>query len=283
VTINTTPHTPAALQDADGLAVIGRTLHDLRGIRFDGDEGGNAPAGQQPAAGQPTPGQQPAGQPSHQRSTSPFPGPAPRGEQPPAAPPAPTGDPVPGGAPTETPAPTNPAPAPATPGQYTPEQTQQYNRQLRDEAKANRERAEAAEAARNDSLKALGLQLDAEGNIVPIPKDAPPAEAVAAQTERDNTARENLVLRVSPSLAADADKMLDSRAFAQKLSELEPDDRAGAEALVRDWVKDHPEHGLAPLPAASSGATAHAGGAPVNGRKPREEALKARYAGKQRA
>lgn len=28
----------------DGLAVIGRTLHDLRGIRFDEGEGGNAPA-----------------------------------------------------------------------------------------------------------------------------------------------------------------------------------------------------------------------------------------------
>jgi hypothetical protein len=33
-----------ARANADGLAVIGRTLHDLRGIRFDNDEGGNAPA-----------------------------------------------------------------------------------------------------------------------------------------------------------------------------------------------------------------------------------------------
>lgn len=39
------PATLPTLRNVDGLAVIGRTLHDLRGIRFDGEEGGNAPAG----------------------------------------------------------------------------------------------------------------------------------------------------------------------------------------------------------------------------------------------
>lgn len=33
-----------ARRDSDGLAVIGRTLNDLRGVRFDEGEGGNAPA-----------------------------------------------------------------------------------------------------------------------------------------------------------------------------------------------------------------------------------------------
>lgn len=37
--------TPLAARNADGLAIIGRTLHDLRSIRFDEGEGGNAPAG----------------------------------------------------------------------------------------------------------------------------------------------------------------------------------------------------------------------------------------------
>jgi len=34
--------TPSAVRGPDGLAVIGRTLHDLRGVRFDEGEGGNA-------------------------------------------------------------------------------------------------------------------------------------------------------------------------------------------------------------------------------------------------
>jgi hypothetical protein len=33
-----------ALDGPDGLAVIGRTLHDLRGIRYNTDPGGNPPA-----------------------------------------------------------------------------------------------------------------------------------------------------------------------------------------------------------------------------------------------
>lgn len=36
-----TNQTPLALRGNDGLAVIGRTLHDLRGIRYDEGEGGN--------------------------------------------------------------------------------------------------------------------------------------------------------------------------------------------------------------------------------------------------
>lgn len=40
-----TTTTPLAARNADGVAIIGRTLHDLRGIRFDEGEGGNAPAG----------------------------------------------------------------------------------------------------------------------------------------------------------------------------------------------------------------------------------------------
>lgn len=42
--------TPVAVRGADGLAVIGRTLHDLRGIRHDEGEGGAAPAVPAPPA-----------------------------------------------------------------------------------------------------------------------------------------------------------------------------------------------------------------------------------------
>ena len=41
-----TPSTrTSARADVDGLALIGRTIHDLRGIRYVEGEGGNAPAG----------------------------------------------------------------------------------------------------------------------------------------------------------------------------------------------------------------------------------------------
>jgi len=46
---------PFTLRDVDGLAVIGRTRHDLMGIRYDEGEGGNTPpAGDQPSGQQQT-------------------------------------------------------------------------------------------------------------------------------------------------------------------------------------------------------------------------------------
>ncbi len=39
---------PLAPRGVDGLAIIGRTLHDLRGVRFDDGEDGNKPDGDKP-------------------------------------------------------------------------------------------------------------------------------------------------------------------------------------------------------------------------------------------
>jgi hypothetical protein len=41
--MTTNPSTFPTLRDIDGLAVIGRTRHDLMGIRYEGEEGGNVP------------------------------------------------------------------------------------------------------------------------------------------------------------------------------------------------------------------------------------------------
>lgn len=53
---------------ADGMAGLGRTLHDLRGIRFEENNGGNTPAGTPAApaapAGAPAPAAPPAGEPA---------------------------------------------------------------------------------------------------------------------------------------------------------------------------------------------------------------------------
>lgn len=100
-----------AVRDRDGMAVIGRTLHDLRNIRFDEGEGGNTP----PAV--PVP--------------------------PPPAPPAPTPTPAP-----TPPAPVPPASPPAAPAPINYKgDPDEYVRELRAENKTAREAREAAETA----------------------------------------------------------------------------------------------------------------------------------------
>ncbi|TQL46679.1 hypothetical protein FB562_2203 [Homoserinimonas aerilata] len=101
-------HTSHALRDRDGLAVIGRTLHDLRGIRFEEGEGGNQP----PAA-------------------------------PPAAPPAPPAAPTPP-PPAPPVAPPVPPAAPTPPPVHYKGDPDEYVRELREEAKNHRLAAEKA-------------------------------------------------------------------------------------------------------------------------------------------
>lgn len=60
--MTTTSTTFPTLRNADGLAVIGRTKHDLMGIRYEGEEGGNtppAPPAEQQQAQQPPWGNDP--------------------------------------------------------------------------------------------------------------------------------------------------------------------------------------------------------------------------------
>ena len=52
------------LRDIDGMAVIGRTLHDLRGIRYDEGEGGGAPAAEPPQPEPPATPEPPAAEPA---------------------------------------------------------------------------------------------------------------------------------------------------------------------------------------------------------------------------
>jgi len=136
-------HSPIpTLRNRDGLAVIGRTMHDLRGIRFDEGEGGNTP---------PVPAAPSAAPPA----------------APPAAPTAPPAPPAPPAAPESPPA----APAPVN---YKGD-PDEYVRELREEAKNHRLAAEkasadfataqaerdAAAAARDDLARANKLILTA--------------------------------------------------------------------------------------------------------------------------
>lgn len=98
---------PPVVRDRDGMAVIGRTLHDLRGIRFEDGEGGNAPAA------------------------------------PPAAPAAPAAPPA---APAAPAAPAPAAPAAPAPVNHRGD-PDDHVRELRQEAKERREALEKEQAA----------------------------------------------------------------------------------------------------------------------------------------
>lgn len=259
--MSTTPHTPTAERGPDGLAIIGRTLHDLRGIRYEQGEGGNQP---------PAPAAPPAAP-----SSTPTPAPA--------APAAPTPPPAAPSAPASTEQP--PAVNPKTGQPYTAAETQAYIAELRNEAKTNREAREAAEAAIAAQNAALQAALVALG-VQPDPSQ-PPADPAALQAtiaERtqaaEQVARENVVLRVAGSrpVPANADALLDSRAFTSRLASIAVDDRAGVEALVDEFVTNDDRFRTTPAPAAASGGAAHSGATPSTARKPVHQAIAERIA-----
>lgn len=129
------------LRDREGLAIIGRTRHDLMGIRYEGEEGGNTPPAP-PAGGEPTPPPAP---------------PAP-------APPAPTPQP-----------PAPPAPQPPSPSSQQPidfrGDPNEYIRELREESKSRRQANEQLTTQvgeltqTNETLTAQNAQL-ARANAV---------------------------------------------------------------------------------------------------------------------
>ena len=253
-TITRTNPAPVALT-ADSMALIGRTLADLRGIRHADAQGAEAtPAGTNPTG---------------------TPAPAPPATQVPT--------PTPPAAQIPTPAEVPPAINAKTGKPYTAAETQEYIATIRAEAKTNREarvaaeaKATAAEAQRDAVLAALGLGPDGKD----LPKDAAALEATLAteRTAREDQARENIVLRVSldPQINANADRLLDSRAFATKLSALKPDDRDGITALVKTTIAENPTWKNSPPAAQSSGSTTHTGPAPVSQRRSMGDAVKAK-------
>ena len=228
----------------DGLAQIGMTRHQVMGIRYEGDEGGATPPG----------------------GPAPAPAPAPGGPSPVATPPAAT-PPV-----IETP-PINKL----TGKPYTPAETQAYISTLRDESKTQRETREAAEKRATEAEETANRILRAAGfNPDGTPYKELDADAIAkgkaaSDAERDTTKRENLVLRVAGA-SVNADKLLDSRAFNNKLSSIAVDDRAGVEALVKEFVEKDESYKVTSA-AASSGGTQHTGAKPSTDRKSLQEAL----------
>lgn len=244
-------HTP--LLDIDCMARIGANKHSIMGIRFHTGDPANPPSQSAP-------------------------NPTPPGATPPATTPPPATDPAPKA--DETP----PAINKATGKPYTPAETQEYITKIRGEAKENREkfetekqRADAAEARSNEILKAAGFNPDGTP-YSEIDPEKVTADKAKSDAERDNTKRENLVLRVAGkvSIGADADRLLDSRAFTDKLSSIAVDDKDGVETLIKEWIEKDPSYKVTSA-AASSGGTTHTGTTPPSGRKSMADAVDAKY------
>lgn len=209
-----TTHTGAAfgLRDRDGLAVIGRTLHDLRGIRYNQEPGGNAPAATEPppafnvddilaANGQP-----PAGAPAAPPATF---------IAPPAAPAAPV---VPGNgvpvtatpsapAPAAPQAPVTPPAAPAAPeglpdnapewlkdpSKLDPVKAWKLFENLRtDLEEAKTKKDEAANTAAEQAKQSLTDQLAQALGLKPKDAPADPQEVISSITQERDAARQQL-------------------------------------------------------------------------------------------
>lgn len=249
---------PTSLRDeANGLGTIGRTLHDLRGIRFEDGPGGNQPA---PAPAAPAPAAPaPAPAPAQPAPAAPAPAPA----TPPAAtPPAPAPAPA---------APANDVPINPKTGQpYTPAETQAYISELRGEAKTNREAKEAADAQLAAVMAALGKKPDG----TPLDPSATPEDVAKLAEANKNTALENVVLRHAPALGVNADRLLDSASFLNQLRSKESTDTEGIKTLITEALQKDTSLALVAA-AASSGGAQHTGTTPTTARKSMAEAVKA--------
>ena len=243
-----------AVTDRDGLAVIGRTLADLRGLRFMSDPGGNEP----PAA-------PPAGDPA-----APAPA-APAANEPPAPP-------------------ANQPPA-AVPFDQLDPGTQAYIRGLREEAKGYREERDGYKSQidtltpAQQTLEALRATLSGDGGQKPATPEELQAQIQArdqaaqqAQQEAAAAQRQVAVMRTAalPDINANANRLLDSVSFMAAVAALPNADEASVRALVEQQMQADPSLRLVPLATGSGGST-HGGQRPTTGRKSLADAVGDHY------
>lgn len=176
---------PVAM-NRDGMAQIGPTPFQLRGIRFADD-----PAGAPPAAAPPAP---PA-------PDTPAP-PAPAAPATPPAPAVPAPQPAAPAAPPAQPAPTPPA-QPTPPVQYRGN-PDEYVHELREEAKGHRVNFETEQAAHTETKTQLA---DATGQVTSLQ-------------------RENFVLRNAAKHGINPDAALDSNSFMASFKDVDLADEA---------------------------------------------------------
>jgi hypothetical protein len=238
-----------ALADRNGLAVLGRTLADLRGHRFMSDPGGNQP----PAA-------PPAGDPA-----------------PPAAPPAPPAPPA-----NQPPARTEISDLPAD-IQDLIRRTREEAKGYREERDGYKSQIDTLTPAQQ-TLEALRATLTGDGGKSPATAEELQAQIQATQTEAQqakqdaDAARRGLALvRVAslPDVQVNASRLLDSKSFEAKLAQVDPADEAALRALLVSEAEADQSLRIVPI-AGGSGGGAHGGATPSTGRLSLKDAIAAR-------
>lgn len=248
-----TTHAPCSL-GVDGMALLGRTVHDLRGFRFAEAGGGGDGAPAVPPGTTPSPAAEPPK--AEPPATEP-----PKGGEPPKAEPPKDGDPI-------------TAPVGGVPFNELPAETQTEVRRLRTrDREATQQRTEWEQAGitperRKELGKLLGYEKDETPDVAAL------TGSVAALTTRAETAEEravaaeraNMVLLEAPDAGGNAKLLLDSNGFTATIKALDAPDQAAIQNAIKTWVAAHPEHAARPtggLPAASGGRQQGASGLPA--------------------
>lgn len=211
--------------------------------------------------------------------SDPAPAPAPAEPQAPA--PAPAAPPA-----NQPPAPT-PAPGDRTPIESLPPDVQDYIRTLRGEAKTNREKADEYKGQIDtltpyqQQVEALRASLTGNGGKAPATAEELQAQIQAkdtavqqAQQDAEAARRGLALVRVAslPDVQVNASRLLDSKSFEQKLSQVDPADEAALRALLIAEADHDQTLRITPI-AAGSGGGVHGGNIPTTGRLSLKDAI----------
>ncbi|MGY4990909.1 hypothetical protein [Streptomyces nigrescens] len=125
-------------------------------------------------------------------------------------------------------------------------------------AEAGKSRVTAKQRAADEARTQLAQDIGRALGIVPDGEEADPAQLTAqltaSQAQARQTAVELAVYRQAAEAGGDADALLDSRAFAASLDDIDPADTAAIQAAIEAAVTANPKLAAAPAGPARGGA-----------------------------
>ena len=143
-------------------------------------------------------------------------------------------------------APVTPPEAPATPAAKDPWEDPAAARaeieKLRREAASSRVNAKqtAAQEAREQLTQEFGKILGLVKDDAPVTPEHLTQQLTEAQTAAANTARELAIFKAAADAKADANALLDSRAFLNKVAGIDPTDTAALAAAIGEATTSNP-------------------------------------------
>lgn len=143
--------------------------------------------------------------------------------------------------PVVTPAEQTPTPAPKDPWD-DPAAARAEIEKLRKENASTRVNAKqtAAEEARNQLTQEFGKILGLVKDDDPVTPEHLSQQLTEAQTTAANTARELAIFKAAADAKADANALLDSRAFLNKVAAIDPTDTAALAAAISEATTSNP-------------------------------------------